>query len=65
LWIGCGNDEEHPDGFVCFIEPQERFVRRWFKKIDTTQRVSAVRQALDDALNAEGIWDKKWCDASR
>jgi hypothetical protein len=60
LWIGCGNYEEHPDGFLCFIEPHEPVIRRWFKKIGTGERVSAVRAALDDLLNAEGIRDKKW-----
>jgi hypothetical protein len=49
LWVGCGNYEEYPDGFLCFIEPQKRFVRKWLKRIDTTERVSAVR-ALDEVL---------------
>jgi hypothetical protein len=35
------------------------------KKIDTTERVSAVRQALDDLLNAEGIRENKWWDSAR
>ena len=62
IWVGCGNYEEYPDGFLCFIEPQKPFVRKWFKKIDPTARVSAVRAALDDLLNAEGIRDKKWLE---
>ena len=42
LWIGCGNYEEYPDGFLCFIEPSKPFVRKWFRKIDTTDRLSAL-----------------------
>lgn len=64
LWVGCGNYEEYPDGFLCFIEPQSPLIRKWFKRIDTTERVSAVRQALDDMLNADGIRDKKWWDVA-
>jgi hypothetical protein len=64
LWIGCGHYEEYPDGFLCFIEPSRPFVRRWFKKIDTTVRVAALRAALDDLLNADGIRDKKWWDSA-
>ena len=64
LWIGCSNYEEYPDGFLCFIEPQKPIIRKWFRKVDTTDRVSAVRQALDDLLNAEGIRDKKWWDSA-
>lgn len=64
LWIGCGNYEEHPDGFLCFIEPQKPVMRKWFKRIDISERVSAVRNALDDLLNSEGIRDKKWWDSA-
>ena len=58
LWIGCGNYEEYPDGFLCFTEPSKPFVRKWFRKIDTTDRLSAVSDALDAALRAHpGIHD--------
>jgi hypothetical protein len=35
LWIGCGHYQECPDGFLCFIEPHQAFVRKLLKKIDT------------------------------
>lgn len=38
LWIGCGNYEEFPDGFLCFVEPFKPFVRKWFRKINSTTR---------------------------
>lgn len=62
LWVGCGNYEEYPDGFLCFIEPRKPVIRRWFRKIDTAERVSAVRAALDDLLQTDGIRDVKWWD---
>ena len=64
LWVGCGNYEEYPDGFLCFIEPHKPVIWKSFKKIDTTERISAVRRALDDLLNAEGIRDKKWWESA-
>jgi hypothetical protein len=61
LWIGCGNYDEYPDGFRCFIEPSEAFVRRWFRKIDTTTRVRAVADALEAALRANpSVYDLRW-----
>ena len=33
LWVGVGNHEEYPDGFMCFIEPHKEYVRKFFKKI--------------------------------
>jgi len=63
LWVGCGNYEEYPDGFLCFIEPSKPIVRRFFRKIDTSQRVSAVADALDAALRANlAVRDLHWWD---
>jgi len=62
LWIGCGNHEEHPDGFLCFIEPSKPTVRRGlFRKVDTTARVSEVADALDKILASRSdIRDMRW-----
>jgi hypothetical protein len=61
LWIGCGNYQEYPDGFLCFIEPHEAFVRKLLKKIDARERVSSLQRALDKVLgeNAE-IHSRRW-----
>ncbi len=55
LWIGCGNYDEYPDGdgFLCFIEPHTPFIRRLFRKIDTTERVGALRGAIDSILTSD------------
>jgi len=61
LWIGVGVYEEYPDGFLCFIEPHEPTIRRFFKKIDTRGPVEAVQRAIDAALKAEpGVRDVRW-----
>jgi len=61
LWIGCGNYEEYPDGFLCFIEPSKPYVRRWFRKIDTTAIIARVADALDAILRTNPeIRDIRW-----
>jgi hypothetical protein len=53
LWVGCGNHEEWPDGFLCFVEPKKPLVRRWFRSIDTTPVVGRLTEALDDILRSD------------
>ena len=61
LWIGCGNYEEYSDGFLCFIEPHQPFIRRFFKKIETRDRVELLQKAMDKILSEEaGIREKQW-----
>jgi hypothetical protein len=62
LWIGCGNYDEYPDdGFLCFIEPHTSVVRRWFRKIETTEKVTALQAAMHRVLAAEpSIRDIRW-----
>ncbi len=61
LWIGVGNDEEYPDGFLCFIEPHTESVRKMFKKIPTRDRVEALQRSVAAALDAHpGVRDVKW-----
>jgi hypothetical protein len=61
LWIGCGHYQEYPDGFLCFIEPHTLFVRKLFKRIDTRERIAALRQAMDKVLAEDaGISSKRW-----
>jgi hypothetical protein len=50
LWVGCGNYEEHPDGFLCFIEPRKPYVWQLLRRINTTSRVEEVAVALDASL---------------
>ena len=61
LSIGCGNYEEYPDGFLCFIEPHVPVIRKFFRKVHTQARVEALQKAMDSLLSeSAGIRDKKW-----
>jgi len=63
LWIGCGNYDEYPgDGFLCFIEPHQPKIRRWFLwTVDISARVSALQEAIDQVLSRNpAVRDKKW-----
>ena len=61
LWIGVGNYEDYPDGFLCFIEPHAEHVRKFLKKIPTRERIEALQRNLDAALLAHaGIREIKW-----
>ena len=64
LWIGSGNYDEYPDdGFLCFIEPHQPSIRRsgFLWSVDTSARVSALQEAIDQLLSANpAIRDKKW-----
>ena len=60
LWIGCGNYQEYPDGYLCFIKQHTPYVRKLFRKIDTRERVEALQRALDKILvEANGIREKE------
>jgi hypothetical protein len=64
LWIGVGNYEEYPDGFLCFIEPSKEYVRKLFRKISTKARVETIQRKLDDALRSHSdVRDLKWWTA--
>jgi hypothetical protein len=54
LWVGCGNDEEVDNGFLCFIEPSTPIVRKWFSKIDTTSTVERLATAIEALLQGGG-----------
>ena len=61
LWVGCGNYEEGENAFLCFIEPSKPILRKWFKKIETSEVVERVALALDASLQASGkVSGLKW-----
>ena len=53
LWVGCGNYPELENGFLCFIEPSKPVIRKWFSKIDTTETISRVAQALESIFSED------------
>lgn len=61
LWLGCGNYEEYPDGFLVFIEPSKPFLRRLFRKIDARPTVDRLTNALDSILESNpSFHDISW-----
>jgi hypothetical protein len=61
LWIGCGHYQEYEDGFLCFIEPHKPYVWKFLKRVDTRERIAALRQATDKTLSPEeGVRSKRW-----
>ena len=61
LWIGVGNYEEYPDGFLCFLEPHEEYVRKLWRKISTKERLSQLQERVDLALRGhDRVRDIKW-----
>ena len=61
LWIGCGNYEEHEDGFLCFIEPSRPFIRRWLKRVPTSDTVERLASALEEVVLRSGnARDVRW-----
>jgi hypothetical protein len=61
-WIGCGNYQEHPDRFLCFIEPSKPTIWRFpFRKINTTSEVTRVADILNNILTSDpDINDIRW-----
>jgi hypothetical protein len=61
IWIACGNYEEYPDGFLCFLKPSKPTIRKMFRTIDTTADLERVAAALDRILRSDaGIRDVRW-----
>lgn len=63
LWIGCGNQDETADGYLCFLEPSKPQVRKLFKTIDTRETLERVATALEAALRAHpGVRELSWVE---
>lgn len=61
LWIGCGHYEEYADGHLCFIEPSKPYVRRWMKRISTSEQVERLATALENVVRSQpGTYDARW-----
>ena len=63
LWIGCGNYEEYPNVFLCFIEPHKPEIRKFpfFRKTSTVSTVNKLREALNNILSSNpGIEGITW-----
>ncbi len=62
MWLGCGNYDEYPNGFLVFIEPSRPFVKKGlFRKIDTRVEVEKLAVAITAILEGDDrIRDVRW-----
>jgi hypothetical protein len=65
LWIGCANYTELENGFLCFLEPSKPHIRRWLKKIATTETVERLATDLEAVIADSGKVDglRWWTEA--
>lgn len=53
LSVACGHQNGDDDEFLCFIEPSAPVIRKWFRKIDTTQEVGRLSATLEKIFRAD------------
>ncbi len=53
LSVACGHQNGDADEFLCFIEPSTPVIRKWFRKIDTTQDVGRLSAALEEIFQGD------------
>jgi hypothetical protein len=65
VWVGCGNYEEYPDGFLCFVEPSKPAILRLFARAATARATARVAEVLGSILasNPE-IREVRWWKGS-
>ena len=65
LWVGCGNQDEFEDGFLCFIEPSKPYIKKLFKKIDISEIVTKLVEALESIfLSEKDITGINWLETN-
>jgi len=61
LSIACGHQYGDDDEFLVFVEPHKPVIRKWFKKINTTEQVGRVCEVLSGILSSDpDIRDIHW-----
>ena len=63
LSIRCANinENESNNRFLCFINPDKPYIRKWFKKIDVRDNIKKVSNALNTILLEDpDIYDVSW-----
>ena len=64
LAICCGHQDGEFDEFLCFTEPSQPILKKWFKKIDVTDELTQLRGALEQLLASNpDIREIEWSDA--
>ncbi len=63
LAICCGHQSGNEDEFLCFTDPSTPIIRKLFKKIDVTERLSRIVGALEKIISSDPeITNVEWTD---
>jgi hypothetical protein len=63
LAICCGHQNGDDDQFLCFTDPSSPIVKKLFKKIDATEQLTRLTEALQQILSSDpDIRDVVWMD---
>lgn len=63
LAICCGHQNGDDDEFLCFTEPATPIIKKFFKKIDATEKLGRLIAAMEEILAADPeIRDIEWTD---
>jgi len=61
LAICCGHQNGDDDEFLCFTDPATPIIRKLFKKIDATNELKRIVDAMEKILSSDsGITDILW-----
>jgi hypothetical protein len=65
LAVCCGHQYGDDDQFLCFTHPHNPIVKKLFKKIDATEQLTRLTEALQDILSSDTeIRDVVWTDVT-
>ena len=63
LAVCCGHQNGDDDQFLCFTDPSSPIVKKLFKKIDATEQLTRLTDALRQILSSDSdIRDIVWSD---
>lgn len=53
LGVCCGHQAGEDDAFICFTDPAAPIVKKLFRKIDATEQLTRLTEALQQILSAD------------
>jgi hypothetical protein len=63
LAICCGHQDGDDDEFLCFTEPSSPIIKKLFRKIDATDQLSRLVEALEKVLSSDPeITNVEWVE---
>jgi hypothetical protein len=63
LALCCGHQSGDDDEFLCFTEPGKPIVKKLFRKVDATDQLSRITEALEKILSSDpDITDIMWTE---